>query len=162
MERSPLSDGRSPRRRLATRYRSRVSDRAAILPLKQIPNGDIDAFIRDTIPTLQGQGYSVDLDYLEPLMPNNGFHPDGNPTPAAEPAPPEGDAGVESVLVVDSAPLDDQSIYHGQVWQSYYPDAVDEPTPTYETWNRTNTSMRTTATVSSSLPSSSKAHPVQR
>jgi subtilisin family serine protease len=59
-------------------------------------------FLRTVVPTLQGRGFSVDLNYLEPAMPNNAFHPFDNPVPA-KPAP-SGQGGQGRVLVVDSPP----------------------------------------------------------
>jgi subtilisin family serine protease len=59
-------------------------------------------FLRTVVPTLQGRGFSVDLNYLEPAMPNNAFHPFDNPVPA-NPAP-SGEGGKGRVLVVDSPP----------------------------------------------------------
>jgi hypothetical protein len=49
---------------------------------------------------LQGRGFSVDLNYLEPAMPKNAFHPFDNPREAPEPRRFKGGEG--SVLVVDS------------------------------------------------------------
>ncbi|MBA3288864.1 MAG: S8/S53 family peptidase [Acidimicrobiia bacterium] len=58
------------------------------------------AFMRDVVPTLQGRGFSVDLNYLEPAQPNNLFRPDDNPVETVAAAPGEG--GQVSVLVLDS------------------------------------------------------------
>ena len=60
------------------------------------------AFMRSVVPTLQGSGFSADLNYLEPAMPNNSFHPFDNPVPAK--AAPSGEGGEGTVLVVDSPP----------------------------------------------------------
>ncbi len=60
------------------------------------------SFMRTVIPSLQGRGFSVDLNYLEPAMPNNSFHPFDNPMPAK--AAPTGEGGQGRVLVVDSPP----------------------------------------------------------
>lgn len=57
-------------------------------------------FMRTVVPTLQGGGFSVDLNYLEPAMPNNRFHPFDNPREAQAPRAFKGGRG--SVLVVDS------------------------------------------------------------
>jgi hypothetical protein len=59
-----------------------------------------EAFLRQVVPTLQGQGFSTDLNYLEPALPNNAFRPGDNPVPASGPA--SGQGGSRSVLVVDS------------------------------------------------------------
>ena len=59
-----------------------------------------EAFLRQVIPTLQGQGFSTDLNYLEPALPNYAFRPAGNPLPADKPVSGQGGSG--SVLVVDS------------------------------------------------------------
>ncbi len=58
------------------------------------------AFLRQIIPTLQGRGFSTDLNYLEPALPTNHFRPDDNPVEAAKPAAGQGGRG--RVLVVDS------------------------------------------------------------
>jgi Subtilase family len=63
-----------------------------------------EAFLRQVVPTLQGRGFSTDLNYLEPALPNNFFRPDDNPVEAAQPAAGHGGGG--RVLVVDS-PADD-------------------------------------------------------
>jgi hypothetical protein len=75
---------------------------AAILHLRRGTLGE--AFLRQIIPTLQGRGYSTDLNYLEPALPVNHFRPDDNPVTAA--APGVGQGGSGRVLVVDS-PADD-------------------------------------------------------
>ena len=36
-------------------------------------------FMRFVVPALQGRGWSADLNYFEPAMPNNRFHPFDNP-----------------------------------------------------------------------------------
>jgi Subtilase family len=59
-----------------------------------------EAFLRQIIPTLQGRGFSTDLNYLEPAQPTNHFRPDDNPVEAA--APGAGQGGKGRVLVVDS------------------------------------------------------------
>jgi hypothetical protein len=58
------------------------------------------AFMRNVVPTLQGGGFSADLNYFEPAQPKNGFHPFDNPV-TADPAV-GGKGGRGSVLVVDS------------------------------------------------------------
>jgi hypothetical protein len=65
------------------------------------PGTITDEFLVRTIPTLQGVTFSTDLNYLEPGLPNNFFHPAGNPSEAA---PPDLrlDGGRGSVLVLDS------------------------------------------------------------
>ena len=60
--------------------------------------------LRQIIPTLQGRGYSTDLNYLEPALPNYRLRPGGNPAAAADPG--IGQGGEGRVLVVDS-PADD-------------------------------------------------------
>ena len=80
----------------------------AVLPLNalaavvRVLPGTIDVnFLRVTIPQLQGPTWSTDLNYLEPVQPNNGFHPGDDPVEA--PAPETfGTAGRGRVLVVDS------------------------------------------------------------
>ena len=57
-------------------------------------------FMRTVVPRLQGAGWSADLNYLEPAMPNNHFHPFDNPLEAQTPQSFKGGTG--SVLVVDS------------------------------------------------------------
>ena len=79
----------------------RISALSGLVALVEVPPGTIDEdFLRDTIPALQGAGFSIDLNYLEPAQPNNGFRPDDDPTEAA--AAPMGRGGRGSVLVVDS------------------------------------------------------------
>ncbi len=75
---------------------------AAILSL----HGGIlsEAFLREIIPTLQGRGFSTDLNYLEAALPYNRLRPADNPVDAADPGPGAGGAG--RVLVVDSPPDD--------------------------------------------------------
>jgi hypothetical protein len=72
---------------------------AAILSLR----GGIltEAFLRQIVPTLQGRGFSTDLNYLEPALPYNRFRPADNPIAAADPGPGAGGGG--RVLVVDSS-----------------------------------------------------------
>jgi hypothetical protein len=59
------------------------------------------SFLRNVIPTLQGQGFSVDLNYFEPAMPKNGFNPGDNPAEGQEQRALKG-GSEKSVLVVDS------------------------------------------------------------
>jgi hypothetical protein len=75
---------------------------AATLSLRPGTLGE--AFLRQIVPTLQGQGFSTDLNYLEPALPNNAFRPGDNPVPADKPASGKGGSG--RVLVVDSPPND--------------------------------------------------------
>ena len=75
-----------------------VNDLAATLTLRPGTLGE--AFLRQVVPTLQGRGFSTDLNYLEPALPNNGFHPAGNPVESDDPGP--GRGGYARVLVVDS------------------------------------------------------------
>jgi hypothetical protein len=75
-----------------------VNALAATLSLRRGILGE--AFLRDVIPTLQGRGYSTDLNYLEPAMPNYHFRPGDNPAAAADPG--IGQGGEGRVLVVDS------------------------------------------------------------
>ena len=63
-----------------------------------------EAFLRNLIPTLQGRGFSTDLNYLEPALPNNHLRPGDNPVTAGDPG--VGQGGEGRVLVVDS-PADD-------------------------------------------------------
>jgi hypothetical protein len=71
---------------------------AATLTLR---SGVLDAaFLRQVVPTLQGRGFSTDLNYLEPALPINGFRPADNPADAARPR--IGGGGQARVLVVDS------------------------------------------------------------
>jgi hypothetical protein len=77
-----------------------VNALAAVQPL--LPGTLTPEFLTSVVPRLQGQGFSVDLNYLEPAMPKNGFRPFDNPTPAK--AAPTGRGGKGSVLVVDSPP----------------------------------------------------------
>jgi hypothetical protein len=72
---------------------------ATLLSLR--PGTLTPSFLRNVIPTLQGQGFSVDLNYLEPAMPKNGFNPGDNPTEGEPQRPLKGGSG-KSVLVVDS------------------------------------------------------------
>jgi hypothetical protein len=60
-----------------------------------------DGFLRQIVPTLQGRGFSTDLNYLEPVLPINSFRPADNPVPALVPRIGEGGIG-RRVLVVDS------------------------------------------------------------
>jgi hypothetical protein len=59
-----------------------------------------EAFLRQVIPTLQGRGFSTDLNYLEPALPNYALRPGGNPVTADDPG--IGQGGEGRVLVVDS------------------------------------------------------------
>jgi hypothetical protein len=59
-----------------------------------------DAFLARTVPTLQGVFFSTDLNYVEPALPNNSFHPAGNPLEARGAV--GGSGGEGSVLVLDS------------------------------------------------------------
>ena len=59
-----------------------------------------ETFLRQVIPTLQGTGFSTDLNYLEPALPNNRLRPGDNPATATDPGVGEGGAG--RVLVIDS------------------------------------------------------------
>jgi Subtilase family len=79
-----------------------VNPFAATLSLRPGTLGE--AFLRQIVPTLQGRGFSTDLNYLEQALPNNGFRPADNPVEAAQPG--SGQGGQGRVLVVDS-PADD-------------------------------------------------------
>ena len=68
------------------------------------------AFLRQIVPTLQGRGFSTDLNYLEPIQPINSFRPDDNPVEADDPGAGHGGAG--RVLVVDS-PADEPAAAPG-------------------------------------------------
>jgi hypothetical protein len=59
-----------------------------------------EAFLRQIIPTLQGHGFSTDLNYLEPALPYNRFRPADNPVEVGDPG--RGAGGAGRVLVVDS------------------------------------------------------------
>jgi hypothetical protein len=59
-----------------------------------------ESFLRHVIPTLQGRGFSTDLNYLEPALPNNHLRPGDNPVTADFPGTGQGGAG--RVLVIDS------------------------------------------------------------
>src|SRR4051812_9728242 len=50
---------------------------AATLKLRSGTLGE--AFLRQIVPTLQGRGFSTDLNYLEPALPNYHFRPADNP-----------------------------------------------------------------------------------
>ncbi len=63
-----------------------------------------EAFLRQIVPTLQGRGFSTDLNYLEAALPHYRFRPADNPVEANDPGPGAGGAG--RVLVIDS-PADD-------------------------------------------------------
>ena len=65
--------------------------------------------ILQLLPLLQGEGFSVDLNYLEPLAPNNGFRPFDNPVPAEDPGLASAAGQGVRVLVVDSS--GDPSVY---------------------------------------------------
>ena len=66
-------------------------------------------FMRFVVPTLQGRGWSADLNYFEPAMPNNRFHPFDNPVEAPPQTPLKGGDG--SVLVVDSPAQSDTVVF---------------------------------------------------
>jgi hypothetical protein len=59
-----------------------------------------EGFLRQVIPTLQGRGFSTDLNYLEPALPNNHLRPGDNPITADFPGAGQGGGG--RVLVIDS------------------------------------------------------------
>lgn len=68
------------------------------------------ADVLTALPSLQGVGWSADLNYLEPLQPNDGFRPDGEPHDKGVQIPDSVPGGNDrSVLVVDST--DDESKY---------------------------------------------------
>ena len=75
-----------------------VNALAALLFLR--PGTLTPRFMRFVVPTLQGRGWSADLNYFEPAMPNMGFRPDDNPMEAQPARALKG--GGASVLVVDS------------------------------------------------------------
>ena len=60
-----------------------------------------EAFLREIVPTLQGRGFSTDLNYLEPALPYYRFRPADNPVEVGDPG--RGSGGAGRVLVVDSA-----------------------------------------------------------
>ena len=59
-----------------------------------------EAFLRQIIPTLQGRGFSTDLNYLEAALPYNRLRPADNPVGASDPG--RGAGGGGRVLVIDS------------------------------------------------------------
>ena len=66
----------------------------------EVPPGTVDDdFLGDIIPSLQGEGFSVDLNYLEPAQPNNGFV---RATIRSSRRRADGRGGQGRVLVVDS------------------------------------------------------------
>ncbi len=69
-----------------------------------------EAFLRQIVPTLQGRGFSTDLNYLEPALPNYAFRPGDDPVPADDPG--TGGGGAGRVLIVDS-PADDLAAIPG-------------------------------------------------
>jgi hypothetical protein len=91
------------RRRLINQVEGEPRPVNALAAVQSLRPGTLTPeFMTSTVPRLQGQGFSVDLNYLEPAMPNNRFHPFDNPTPAK--AAPAGRGGRGGVLVVDSPP----------------------------------------------------------
>jgi Subtilase family len=75
-----------------------VNALASLLTVR--PGTITPTFMRTVVPTLQGRGFSADLNYFEPAMPKNAFHPFDNPLEARPPQQLKGGRG--SVLVVDS------------------------------------------------------------
>src|SRR4051794_7756282 len=74
-----------------------------------VRNVQVDNILKQ-LPSLQGEGYSTDLNYLEPVQPNYGFRPADDPHPAAgNQVPDTGAGGAPSILVLDST--DDASLY---------------------------------------------------
>src|SRR3954471_1832925 len=74
-----------------------------------VRNVQVDNILKQ-LPSLQGEGYSTDLNYLEPVQPNYGFRPADDPHPAAgNQVPDTGAGGAPSILVLDST--DDTSLY---------------------------------------------------
>ena len=108
--RATPSGWRSPCRPFAAGWRTRSSaspDRSNALAARLILRArarSTPAFMRNVVPTLQGRGFSADLNYFEPAQPKNGFRPGRQPAPRRQPAarPLKGGRGAESVLVVDS------------------------------------------------------------
>jgi hypothetical protein len=64
----------------------------------------------DMLPTLQSRGRRVDLNYLEPLQPNDGFRPYDNPVPV-DTAPAAFGGQTLSVLVIDSPAEGEEIVY---------------------------------------------------
>jgi hypothetical protein len=76
----------------------------------EISSGPDVGVVLDLLDDLQGAGRSVDLNYLEPVQPNNGFRPVDDPEPTTEAMPTDdAPAGALTVAVIDST--DDQSIF---------------------------------------------------
>ena len=98
---SALSAGLSVLRETFGEGLGEISALNGLSAVVEVPPGTIDDdFLRNTIPSLQGQGFSIDLNYLEPAQPNNGFRPGDDPVESA--AAPMGSGGRGRVLVVDS------------------------------------------------------------
>jgi hypothetical protein len=78
--------------------------------LLQLEDGSPIDLVLNNLPALQAPGRNVDLNYLEPVQPNDGFRPFDDPE-QADP-PPDGDYGAADssvVLVIDTT--DDQTMY---------------------------------------------------
>jgi hypothetical protein len=92
---------RTTRRRLSDQVEGKALPLNALATRLTLRPGTLTpSFLRTVIPTLQGAGFSVDLNYLEPALPNNAFRPFDNPVEADPQRPLKGGQG--SVLVVDS------------------------------------------------------------
>jgi hypothetical protein len=71
--------------------------------LLQLPSSVAVDDVLKNLPDLQGPGRSVDLNYLEPLQPNDAFRPADNPkNPTQDEVPNFGEAGAVDVLLIDS------------------------------------------------------------
>ena len=83
------------------------SSQAQVVQITSAPNvDDVLALLNN----LQGVGRSVDLNYLEPAQPNNGFRPADDPQPTdVQPPTSDAPAGSLSVAVIDST--NDQSFF---------------------------------------------------
>jgi hypothetical protein len=81
---------------------------AATLSLRRGILGE--AFLRQIVPTLQGRGFSTDLNYLEGALPHYRFRPADNPVEVNDPG--RGAGGAARVLVIDS-PADDPDAARG-------------------------------------------------
>ena len=85
---------------------------SSVARIIDVPEDDVAAVLGQ-LPKLQGVGWSADLNYLEPLQPNNGFRPYDNPhVPVGDVQVPDTVPvnGAPSILVLDST--DNTSLYY--------------------------------------------------
>lgn len=97
---------------VATATALESNESAALLELTMEQDKTVEDVLRQ-LPNLQAVGRSVDLNYLEPLQPNDGFRPADDPhSPRDGESPPDsfGGGGDRSVLVIDS-PLESDTTY---------------------------------------------------